>query len=398
MVGFERLIIAVGARDVAVSFEGWDQPGVMGARALQALIQTYGAFDGRRLAILGSGELALRTALLALSQGLEIAALIEVRDAVQGPGDLAEEVRGAGVEILVGCVPFRAAGGLKGVESLAVRGLDGAEERRLNCDTIVEAISLTPVVELLDVAGAALCMRPSLGGHVPASADGSTTSLAEVFIAGDVVGVPGGASLSPRAAAASGRRAGQVALASLGHPALIDQPEAAVSSFDAVAYQQAWMRALMATSAASVIICQCEAVTREVLLAVRQPAYLGPPSPAMAQRDLGRLLEDGPANPDQIKRLTRACMGPCQARRCREQIAIALACASNQSAESLPLAGYRAPVRPLPLSVLADWREGNAMAEDWDVWFGIPTQWVPYADIGTEREGLYGDLLGEGAS
>jgi len=134
MVGFERLIIAVGARDVAVSFEGWDQPGVMGARALQALIQTYGAFDGRRLAILGSGELALRTALLALSQGLEIAALIEVRDAVQGPGDLAEEVRGAGVEILVGCVPFRAAGRLKGVESLAVRGLDGAEERRLNCD------------------------------------------------------------------------------------------------------------------------------------------------------------------------------------------------------------------------------------------------------------------------
>ena len=398
MVGFERLIIAAGARDVAFSFEGWDQPGVMGARAFQALIQTYGAFQGRRLAILGSGELALRTALLALSQGLEIAALLEVREAVQGPSDLGEQVIGAGVDILVGCAPRRAAGGPEGVERLAVSRLDGAEERTLICDTVVEAISLTPVVELLDVAGAALRMRPSLGGYVPASPDGAATSLPGVFIAGDVVGVPGGASLSPRAGAASGRRAGQAVLASLGRTASIEPPAPAVSSFDAVAYQQAWMRALMATSAASVIICQCEAVTREVLLAVRQPAYLGPPSPAMAQRDLGRLLEDGPANPDQIKRLTRACMGPCQARRCREQIAIALACASNQSAESLPLAGYRAPVRPLPLSVLADRWEGNAMAEDWDVWFGIPTQWVPYADIGTEREGLYGDLLGEGAS
>jgi hypothetical protein len=26
------------------------------------------------------------------------------------------------------------------------------------------------------------------------------------------------------------------------------------------------------------------------------------------------------------------------------------------------------------------------MRDGWDVWFGIPTQWVPYDDIGTERE------------
>ncbi|MDB5483532.1 MAG: FAD-dependent pyridine nucleotide-disulfide oxidoreductase, partial [Caulobacteraceae bacterium] len=152
--------------------------------------------------------------------------------------------------------------------------------------------------------------------------------------------------------------------------------------------------ALMATSDASVIVCQCEEVTREALLEVRQPAYLGAPPPALAARDLGRLLEDGPANQDQIKRLTRACMGPCQARRCREQVALILACASNESAERIPLAGYRAPVRPLPLSVLAAWDEDPVMAAHWDVWFGIKGQWTPYADIGTERESLYDNLLG----
>ena len=26
------------------------------------------------------------------------------------------------------------------------------------------------------------------------------------------------------------------------------------------------------------------------------------------------------------------------------------------------------------------------MTAGWDVWFGIPSQWVPYVDIGTERE------------
>ena len=55
MVGFERIIIATGARDVAFSFPGWDRPGVMGARALTALLHTYDAFAGRRLAVLGSG-------------------------------------------------------------------------------------------------------------------------------------------------------------------------------------------------------------------------------------------------------------------------------------------------------------------------------------------------------
>jgi hypothetical protein len=282
------------------------------------------------------------------------------------------------------------------VASLTVRAVADGGERVIACDTIVQAISLTPVIELLDVLGADLVMSPTLGGHAPASADGTATSLAGVFIAGDLAGAPGGSELSIVQAETSGRRAAQAALAALGRPAEMEEPEPPASDVDAVAYQQAWTRALMAAGDAGVIICQCEEVTREALLAVRQPTYIGPPSDGMAARDIGRLLEDGPANQDQIKRLTRACMGPCQARRCREQVALTLACASNETAASIPLAGYRAPVRPLPLKVLADWEEAGVMAATWDVWFGIRGQWTPYADIGTEREGLNdGRLSGE---
>jgi thioredoxin reductase len=359
MVGFNRIILATGARDVAFAFQGWDQPGVMGARALRALIQTYDAFAGRRLVVLGSGALALETARLALDAGLEVAALIEVAHAVQGPIELAEGLRRDGVEILTGHVPLLAAGDLDGVERLEVAPVGGGDKRSLACDTVAQAISLTPVVELLDVLGARLAMQPRFGGHAPVSPDGRLTSLANVTIAGDLAGA---------FAEESGR--------------------------DLVAYQQAWMRALMAVTDPGVVICQCEAVSRDALLGVRQPDYLGRPSEGMARRDLGRLLEDGPANQDQIKRLTRACMGPCQARRCREQVALALACASNQDAAQIPLAGYRAPVRPLPLSVLAAWAEAREMSGHWDVWFGIRGQWTPYADIGTDREALYEGLLG----
>ena len=156
------------------------------------------------------------------------------------------------------------------------------------------------------------------------------------------------------------------------------------------------MRALLEAGDPATFVCQCEEVSRAALLAVRQPGYLGEPSQGMSRRDLARLLEDGPADANQIKRLTRAGMGVCQGRRCREQVAATLACASNTAAAEAALGGYRAPVRPLPLAVLAAWDEAPEMSAHWDVWFGIPTQWTPYADIGTEREAEHAAALGDG--
>ena len=384
-VGFEAIIIAAGARDVALAFAGWDQPGVMGARAFASLAHTYDAFAGRRMVILGSGELALATARLARAKGVEVVAAIESGAApLAGFGD---------IPVITGAVPIGAGSGLDGVTSVEIAV--GGERRSIDCDTIVEAISLTPAVELVDVLGADLALQPSLGGFAAASADGVSTSLQRVFVAGEAAGVPGGAPLTEEDAALSGLQAARAALAALGRGAYEPSPRLSFS-FDAVAYQAAWLRALSTAGGADVVVCQCEAVTREALLAVRPPAYLGPPSPAQAARDLPRLLEDGPANPDQIKRLTRAGIGACQGRRCREQVALTLAASSNIQPQRAPLTSYRAPVRPLPLKVLAAWDETLAMSRGWDVWMGIAGQWTPYDDIGTEREALSAGILGEG--
>jgi thioredoxin reductase len=392
MVGFDRLIVASGARDLAMAFPGWDQPGVMGANGLHALLTRYDAFAGRRLVILGSGALALTTALLAHGRGLEVAALVEVRDAPQGPPDLIRQVAEAGIEILTGHVIQRAEGGIDGVERVWLAPVGGVGEARvIACDTVCLALGLVPAIELLDVAGAKLTVDGARGGHVPVLSQDLSASRPEVFVAGDAAGLLG----DPAAAAAQGRAAARAAGASLG---LIEAsaPEAipAGPALDVFAYQTDWMRALLAQGDGSVIVCQCEEVSREALLAVRQPTYLGPPSSGMAQRDLHSLAQDGPINQDQIKRLTRACMGVCQARRCREQVALTLAIGAKAPAESIPLAGYRAPVRPLPLKVLAAWDEAATMSAGWDVWFGIPTQWTPYADIGTDRESMHAEILG----
>ena len=63
--------------------------------------------------------------------------------------------------------------------------------------------------------------------------------------------------------------------------------------------------------------------------------------------DVPALAKEGPVNADQVKRLTRAGMGTCQGRRCREQIQMLLAMSAQVPPEQIPLASYRAPVRPL---------------------------------------------------
>jgi hypothetical protein len=98
----------------------------------------------------------------------------------------------------------------------------------------------------------------------------------------------------------------------------------------------------------------------------------------MAKRSLATLRRDGPLHPDQIKRLTRAGMGPCQGRRCREQVALLLAEAGGVPVGEIPLASYRPPVRPLPLGVLWPHDEPDTVRDDWVAWFGIPSQFRPH--------------------
>lgn len=343
LVGFDKIVLATGARDLAMAFPGWNQPGVMGAAALQMLLSRYDAFAGRQVLVLGSHDLAMETALLAHECGLEVLGLIEVRDAPQGSAELVAKVEAAGVAIRCGQTIASANGGIDGVEGAT---LTTGEE--IACDTICVAIGLVPSIELVDAMHGPRALDPVRGGYIPA---GETT----VSAVGDCAGLPD-------------------------------------TGFDHIAYRMEWMRALSAISAEDTIICQCEEVTRADLIGVQPPNYLSRPAP-MCARSLETLLEDGPANPDQIKRLTRAGMGVCQGRRCRDQVAMLLAIETDRPFGSIPLATHRAPVRPLPMKIMADWQEPAAMDAAWDVWFGIPTAWVPHEDIGTAHEDEHRQML-----
>lgn len=336
LVGFDELVIAAGARDLAIAFPGWNQPGVMGAGAFDKLLNRYDAFAGHRVVIVGSHDLGLETALLASSKGIEVTAILELRGAPQGCAALADQVANEGIQVRCGTVPVEARGGLDGVETLVLS--DGTE---IACDSVVMAIGLVPMIELSDALNALRHFDPLRGGWIP-EASGSISYV------GKCAGLCG-------------------------------------SGFDHAAYRMEWLDALGGACGGDTIICQCEEMTLGDLLGVQPPRYLERP-PALRERSLKTLLADGPPNQDQVKRLTRSGMGQCQGRRCRDQVAMILATESGLPLSDLALATHRAPVRPLPLNLIADWDESEEMRAGWDVWMGIPTQWVPYADIGTPFE------------
>lgn len=306
LVGFDRLTIATGARDVVLPFPGWTLPGVMGARGFDAALRLYGAFGGRRIAVLGGGALAEGVVAAARDAGLDVVARIPDATPLRIEGR--EEVTG-----------------------LAWR--DGTAWRDVACDTVVMAVDTVPMVDLPDLLGCAIRWDAAAGGFAPRGID-------RIAIVGDAAGT-------------------------------------------APAARAAWLDAALAEDHA--LVCACEDVTAGDLRALRPPRYLAAEGP---QAGLGAL---GALNQDQVKRLTRAGMGPCQGRRCRESVHALL---SRDG--PAPLASHRAPLRPLPLSVLAALEEDPALRANWTGWFGIAAQWLPHWEpVPEDAEYIGGRLSGE---
>jgi thioredoxin reductase len=388
LVGYDRLIVAAGARDVALGFSGWERAGAMGASGAHALLTRYHALASKRILILGSGRLALTTAALALEHGIEVAGIVEVGDALRAEMGSVPALHG--VPIYLSHTVKEARGKVGEVESVALVEVDAAlepvagTEREIACDTTCWAVGLVPNVELLHLVGARLAFSSPRGGWVPQLSDVMQTSVRGVFAVGDCAGVRDGMGRDPDVAREQGRVAGVAAAESLGAnlSALSSRVRAAADGPPMHAYWQQWLQSLLHVGGWEVTVCQCEEVTRRELVEVKPPRYLKWDSPQMNARGLDTMLRDGPVNQDQIKRLTRAGMGPCQSRRCREQVGLLLAQSSGTTMDRIPLPSFRPPLRPLPLNVLWPADEPPAMREHWVSWFGIPTQFSPHWEAG----------------
>jgi thioredoxin reductase len=375
MIGFTSAIVAAGRRDMGLAFAGWEQPGVAGATAAERLAVRYGALSSRRVIMLGSSAEALSTVLALHAAGVEIAAVVEQAPAPIGPASLVALVAAAGIPMLTGHVIAHADGGPDGVTAATLTHAGGPVT--IACDSILLGIATVPVVELLDALGCRMMFSAARGGHVPITDDAHMTSIPGIYAVGDCAGVWADKTMDRAIAEAEGRRAAAHAAGSAQAPAAAPGEAA----YDLAAYRLDWVRTAVVGSNAAAHVCQCEEVTARDILEVRPPRYLGWTGTLRNDPDLTSLLGNGPPSPDQVKRLTRAGMGLCQGRRCREQVAALLALGGHVPLAEVPLASHRAPVRPLPLGLVGSLPESEEIARHWPIWFGIDGQVTSYWNI-----------------
>ncbi|MBA4220098.1 MAG: BFD/(2Fe-2S)-binding domain-containing protein [Methylobacterium sp.] len=382
LVQAQHVILACGRRDMGLGFPGWEKPGVIGATAALNLATRYDAFGPRKVVILGSTTEALTTALALREAGVTIAAIVEQAAEPIGDADLLAKLSVGGTEILASHV-VREATGRDGVEAALIATLDEegrpvGEERAIACDGIVLAVGATPVVDLIDAAGGKVAFQAERSGYAPVLDASQRTSLAHVYAVGDCAGIWAAKTRDRAIAEAEAARA----VAALGADiAGVQAAAPPAPGYDISAYRLAWVRASVVEARAEFHVCQCEEVTAREILEVRPPRYLDWQNERRNDRSLSALLGEGPPNPDQVKRLTRAGMGPCQGRRCREQVAALLALGAAQPLSAIPLAGYRAPVRPMALAMTTLVPEAPEQAEHWDTWFGMHAQWRPFWEV-----------------
>ena len=323
-----RIILATGARELFIPFDGWTLPGVMGIGGAQALLKSGASFAGKRVIVAGSGPLMLPVAASLANSGAKLILVAEQarRSAVmrfaaglwRSPALVAQAARYRARFLSTSYSTgtwVTAAHGADRLESVTVT--NGRRTWREAVDVLCTGYGLVPNIELARLLGC-----ETRDGAIAVDAQQRTT-VANVLAVGEATGIGGeplsliegeiaGSVVSPRA---------RVSDALLRKRAALEI--AARRMLDAFALRQE----LRSLPTAGTIVCRCEDVS------------YGAVKDAACAR--------------QAKLYTRVGMGPCQGRTCMPGLDFLLAWQPDT---------VRPPIEPALVSVLSSELADDAAA------------------------------------
>ena len=216
VVDADRILICTGASENALRFPGWTLPGVMGAGAAQTMINVNRVLPGKRILMVGSGNVGVIVAYQLLQAGAQVAGVVEGMPRVGAYGVHAAKIRRAGVPFYLGHTIARVEGDGRVERAVIAEFKDGkivpGTEKSADVDAVCIAVGLRPLTELAWMAGVKHEFIPELGGWMPLHDANMESSLPGIYVAGDTAGVE-----EANTAMDEGRLAGVAIAHSLGH-------------------------------------------------------------------------------------------------------------------------------------------------------------------------------------
>ncbi len=187
----QNILIAAGASERTLPFPGWTLPGVIGAGAAQTMMNLYGVRPGKKILMIGSGNVGLVVSYQMLQAGCQVAAVVDAAPRIGGYGVHAAKLARNGVPFYLSHTVIRAEGD-GAVKSVTIGQVDSSwniipgTEKTFDVDTVCMAVGLDPMSQLARMAGALIEEK---GGLVPTVDEYGQTSLPGIFAAGDVAGI-----------------------------------------------------------------------------------------------------------------------------------------------------------------------------------------------------------------
>jgi len=213
----KSVIFAVGAMENMLLFPGNDLPGVYGAGAVQTLMNVYGVQPGKRMLMVGAGNVGLIVSYQLLQAGIDVACVVEAAPIIGGYHVHAAKLRRHGIPILTRH-SIKEVLGKEKVEGAIITTLDEhwqpipGSDQTISCDTVCLAVGLTPSTRLLSQMHVQMNTIPEAGGFVALHDHTMQTSQPRVYVAGDTSGIE-----EASTAMIEGKIAGISAALSLGH-------------------------------------------------------------------------------------------------------------------------------------------------------------------------------------
>jgi len=346
-IAYSRLLLATGATDRVMPFEGWTLPGVFTLGGAQIALKSQGCLLGPRIIFAGTGPLLYLVAYQYAKAGAQVIAVLDSAKLSRYAGALPQLVTSQPTTLAKGlyyqgwlrahgvpvhhAVPLQAALGTDRVEG--VRLHLGGSDLTLPCDTLAVGHGLRPETQLADLLDCEFAFDATQRAWLPRLDSEGRSSVPEVYLAGDGAGIGGAVH-----AELAGERAALAMLADSG--IAVDGRQARRLA----QRQAAWARFRQALDRVgepprasncgdNVIVCRCEEV---------RAATLREAAASYCLDDLNRL-----------KALTRVGMGLCQGRMCQHGAAELLAHYRGVPLASIGRLRGQAPVKPLPLADLS---------------------------------------------
>lgn len=166
----KQVVLATGAHERPLVFADNDRPGIMLAGAVQSYINRYGVLPGKKVILFTNNDSAYETALDILGAGGSVAAIVDVRDQVEG--DLIEQAGAAGIEIIAGHAISATQGGKRissvDIQTFAVgaKSCEGTK-RRIECDLLAISGGWSPLVHLFSQSQGKLVYNDDKACFVP---------------------------------------------------------------------------------------------------------------------------------------------------------------------------------------------------------------------------------------